>query len=158
MSRFEARIAGRIPTPTPVISEIPAAQQKTRQSGEASIAMPTAPFVICRIIATDLIASQLQAQYDNSSPTTPPTRLSTTLSAHNCRTSRQRPAPSASRSASSCSRPEFRAAIKCVRFTHPISSTSITAPIRMEQTSTKLSKAPVFVSKNVALIALSAIG
>ena len=149
----DARSAGRIPTATPVITERAAVQANTCQSGERSSDTPTAPFAIFWTSSTAFVPSHLQAQSERNSPAVPPSTPSTRLSAQNCLTNLPRLAPSASLKATSCARPEFRAAIRFVRFTQPIRRTSPTATIRITQTAAKPSNAPPSVWKNVALTA-----
>ena len=61
-------------------------------------------------------------------PSTPPQSPSTALSVRHWRINRPRPAPSATRTASSRSRETARASSKLATFTHAISSTRLTAP------------------------------
>ena len=63
-----------------------------------------------------------------AAPTAPPISASSTPSVRNCRSSRQRPAPSADRIANSFCRDSARASSRLARLAHAISSTNATAP------------------------------
>jgi hypothetical protein len=63
-----------------------------------------------------------------TSPIAPPATASSRLSASSCRTTRQRPAPSAARIEISRDRPTARESIRFATFAHAIISTNPTAP------------------------------
>ena len=67
------------------------------------------------------------AHHANRTPAVPATTASTRLSVSDCATSRDRPAPSATRTAISCRRPTARATSRFATLTHAISSTRLTA-------------------------------
>ena len=67
---------------------------------------------------------------EKSSPSAPPTSASSRLSVSNCRTRRQRLAPSAVRTASSLCREEARTSRRFATLAHAMRSTKPTAPMR----------------------------
>ena len=115
--------AGTRPNTTLVATAIAIVKASTRQS------TPTSPSR--GMLAGPIAISARVAQNATTSPATPPARPSTTLSARNCCTSRQRPAPSAARTATSRVRPLARASSRLATFTQATRRTSVTAPSRI---------------------------
>ena len=65
-------------------------------------------------------------------PAAPPASATKVLSVSNCRTSRQRPAPKAVRTAISCCRPAARASNRFATLAQAMSSTNATAPAKIK--------------------------
>ena len=113
--------AGASPSPIPVATAIAAAKSQT--SG------PKLTFISRGNGLIGLIDSVTRSsQWEKKSPAAPPPKASSTLSVSNCRTSRQRPAPSAKRTAISRRRSPARANSSPARFAQASDSTSPTGP------------------------------
>ena len=63
-------------------------------------------------------------------PSTLPAMASSRLSVRSCRTTRHGLAPNASRTATSCCRPDARASVELATFAHAINSTQVTIAIK----------------------------
>ncbi len=118
--RAGARRAGASPKRRPHRSEAASANKSTCQSSCTSSArgkLPGQNFTNGRIPTAA-----------NKMPSMPPESPKTALSVRHWRINRPRPAPSATRIASSRSRETARASSKLATFTHAINSTRLTAP------------------------------
>ena len=120
-SRLVARHAGAKPNSTPVSSETASVNTSTRQFRLSSTSLGKMP-VFLSVNAT----SARLPQKAKSTPTAPPNAASNTLSVSSCRTSRHRPAPTASRTLISAPRKAARASSRFATLAHAISSTSAT--------------------------------
>ena len=118
--RAGTRRAGARPNRTPLASETPSANSSTRQSSPTSSARGRLPGQNATNGRRPIAARAI--------PSTPPETPSTRLSVRHWRTRRPRPAPSATRMASSRSRETARASMRLAMFTQAISSTRLTAP------------------------------
>ncbi len=116
--------AGTMPKSSPVSSDTPIVNAITTGSTRTSARRG----IPCGSSATRASTPHTA----NSNPSAPPTTPRMTLSVSNCRTSRERPAPRAVRTAISLSRAAARASNRFATFTHAISSTKPTAPSRSQ--------------------------
>ena len=135
-SRRDARHAGPSPKSTAVAIAMPTVKSSTRRSNPTRprptrVRPPSGPprgNTMRRSGASDAPAEI--AAYATARPMSVPAIASTRLSVISCRTIRRRLAPSASRIATSRSRPSPRTSIRFARLTHTISSTDATAAPR----------------------------
>ena len=116
-----ARHAGTKPKSTPVSSETASVKASTRQFRLRSTPLGKIP-----VSLSVSARSALLLQNAKSTPTAPPNAASSTLSVSSCRTRRQRPAPTASRTLISALRKAARASNRFATLAHAISSTSVT--------------------------------
>ena len=114
--------AGTNPNRTPVNTDTASAKSKIRTSGAADRGSGASPAGI-------VLNSSRSLHTATASPKATPTNDSNRLSTINCRISRNRPAPSANRTAISLCRPVARAISRLATFAHAISSTSPTIAI-----------------------------
>ena len=122
-SRLRTWNAGAKPNRMPVTVEMPKVNASTQPSILIISVRGTFP-------AGAKASRAGTPQNASKSPATPPASESTVLSVSNWRTSRQRPAPNALRTAISCPRPAARTKNRLATLAHAISSTNDTAPVK----------------------------
>ena len=121
--------AGSTPNSMPVASATPAVNHTT----PGSSAIPAASRASAGIASAPARTIARKPTTPAARPSTPPATASSVLSVSNCRTTRERCAPSAARVAISRRRRCPRASSSVATLAHPINSTNTTAPVSIRR-------------------------